>query len=53
MENWGGLCSMPLEALRSGLKVAFYNLCKSNANVQTKDSRLSQLLNLAYLKYNV
>ena len=40
LENWGGLCSVPLEALRLvGLKVAFYNV--PNLMQMCKDNKLS------------
>ena len=40
LENWGGLCSVPLEALRpAGLKVAFYNV--PNLMQMCKDNKLS------------
>lgn len=42
LENWGGLCSVPLEAPRpAGLKVAFYMYNVPNLMQMCKDNRLS------------
>lgn len=45
------LCSIPFEALRPGLKVAFYNV--PNLMQICKDNETFLVLNLAYLKYDV